>query len=132
MAAVEQKETAPAPVSAENQELALQYFLAGSMLDQKGEYAKAVLEYQDALKYKKDPAIYHAISKDYSILGKHDLAIENAKEAVRLEEKNVKYRQALAEIYLHASNLTGAVEQYERIVAIDSTDRTIQMNLARL
>lgn len=127
-----QKEAAQSQAPAENQELALQYFLAGSMLDQKGDYAKAVLEYQDALKYKKDPAIFHAISKDYSILGKHDLAIENAKEAVRLDAKNVKYRQALAEIYLHASNLEGAVEQYEQIVGIDSTDRTVQMNLARL
>ncbi len=116
----------------ENQELALQYFLAGSMLDQKGEHAKAVLEYQDALKYKRDPAIYHAISKDYSILGKHDLAIQSATEAVRLEEDNVKYRQALAEIYLHAGNLEGGVKQFEEILKRDSSDRTIQMNLARL
>ncbi|HLF14363.1 MAG TPA: tetratricopeptide repeat protein [Bacteroidota bacterium] len=127
-----QKEAAPPQVSSENRELALQYFLAGSMADQKGDHAKAVLEYQDALKYKQDPAIYHAISKDYSILGKHDLAIQNAKEAIRLEEDNVRYRQALAEIYLHASNLDGAVGQYEQIVRLDSTDRTTQMNLARL
>jgi tetratricopeptide (TPR) repeat protein len=127
-----QKESEKAPVSAENQELALQYFLAGSMSDQKGEYANAVLEYQDALKYKQDPAIYHAISKDYSILGKHDLAIANAKEAVRLEARNVKYHQALAEIYLNASNLEGAVSEYEQIVTIDSSDRQVQMNLARL
>jgi tetratricopeptide (TPR) repeat protein len=127
-----QKEAAQAPASSENQELALQYFLAGSMLDQKEEYANAILEYQDALKYKQDPAIYHAISKDYSILGKHDLAISNAKEAVRLDDRNVKYRQALAEIYLNASNLEGAVSEYEQIVRIDSTDRTTQMNLARL
>jgi len=122
----------PDTTSGENQELALQYFLAGSMLDQKGDYAKAVLEYQDALKYKRDPAIYHAISKDYSLLGKHDLAIQNATEAVRLEEKNVKYRQALAEIYLHAGNLQGGVRQFEEIIRIDSSDRTVQMNLARL
>jgi len=91
-----------------------------------------VLEYQDALKYKRDPAIYHAISKDYSVLGKHDLAIQSATEAVRLEENNVKYRQALAEIYLHAGNLDGGVKQFEAIIKIDSSDRTIQMNLARL
>jgi Flp pilus assembly protein TadD len=127
-----QKEAAQVPATPENQELALQYFLAGSMSDQKGEYASAVLEYQDALKYKQDPAIYHAISKDYAILGKHDLAISNAKEAVRLDGNNIKYRQALAEIYLNASNLEGAVSEYEQIVRIDSTDRSIQMNLARL
>jgi tetratricopeptide (TPR) repeat protein len=127
-----QKEASQEPATPENQELALQYFLSGSMSDQKGEYANAVLEYQDALKYKQDPAIYHAISKDYAILGKHDLAISNAKEAVRLDGNNVKYRQALAEIYLNASNLEGAVAEYEQIVRIDSTDRTIQMNLARL
>ncbi|HLB00654.1 MAG TPA: tetratricopeptide repeat protein [Bacteroidota bacterium] len=120
------------PPIVENQELALQYFLAGSMLDQKGEYAKAVLEYQDAIKYKRDPAIYHAMSKDYSLLGKHDLAIQSAAEAVRLEENNSKYRQALAEIYLNAGNLQGGVEQFEQLVKIDSSDRTIQMNLARL
>lgn len=128
-----QRETAPAEeAKSENQELALQYFLAGSLLDQKGEHAKAVLEYQDALKYKNDPAIHHALSKDYSLLGKHDLAIHHGKEAVRLEPRSVKYLQALAEIQIHANNLEAAIEQYERIVAIDTTDRTVQMNLARL
>jgi len=52
-------------------EAALQHFVDGSMFEMKGEYAQAVLEYQDALRYEKDDAVYFALSKCYTQLGKH-------------------------------------------------------------
>ena len=58
---------------------ALNHFIQGAVFDAKGEHANAILEYQDALRDDPNPAIYYAISKDYSILGKHSLAAQAAR-----------------------------------------------------
>lgn len=119
-------------IPGENREVALEHFLQGSILDQKGDYAKAILEYQDALKYMKDPAIYYAIAKDYAILGKHDLAIQMGKEAVALNPKNRNYLRALAEIYLNALDLENAVTELEKVIKLDPQYREGWHTLARL
>jgi tetratricopeptide (TPR) repeat protein len=115
-----------------NREIALQHYIEGSIYDQKGEYAKAILEYQDALRYDDNPAIYYAISKDYSILGKHSLAARMGEEAVKREPTNKTYRENLAEIYLNAFDVEKAISQYEEIVRLDSTSLQAWYNLARL
>src|SRR5258706_12165525 len=116
----------------ENRELSLKHFLEGSLHDQKNEYAQAILDYQEALRYKKDPAIFHAVAKDYAILGKNERAIEAAREAVKLEPTNRTYRETLAEIYVNAMNLEEAINQYEAIVKMDSSYQPAWLTLARL
>ena len=74
-------------------QLAMQHFIDGSLEEVKGDFAKAILEFQDALRYDKDPAIYYALSKNYSLLGKHSLAIEAAREAVRRGPEEMTYRR---------------------------------------
>lgn len=115
-----------------NRDLALQHFLQGSVLDQKGEYAQAVLEYQDALRLMQDAAICHAIAKDYAILGKLDLAIQNGKDAVRLNPENRNYRQTLAEIYLNAADLASSINEYKELVRIDPQYRDGWQSLAHV
>ena len=115
-----------------NDDLALQHFLEGSILDQKGDYAKAILEYQDAIHYKQDAGIYHAIAKDYSYLGKHELAMQMGREAVRLGPKNRTYRETLAGIYLNAFEVDAAVKEYGEVVRLDSSYQEGWLNLARL
>src|SRR5258708_38657128 len=92
----------------ENRELALKHFLEGSLLDQKGDVAKAILEYQDALHFKQDPAIYHVMAKDYSILDKHELAIQMGREAIRLDQENSSYHESLADLFIVPLYLDGA------------------------
>jgi tetratricopeptide (TPR) repeat protein len=111
---------------------ALQHFIDGSVLESKGEYAQAIVEYQDALRYDKDPAIYYALAKNYSSLGKHALAAQMADEAVRLDPANITYRQTLAEIYVKTYQLDLAVGQYHAILKIDSNDVSSMYNIARL
>ncbi|MBI1803325.1 MAG: tetratricopeptide repeat protein [Ignavibacteria bacterium] len=118
--------------SQENRELSLKHFLEGSLHDQKNEYAQAILDYQEALRYKKDPAIFHAIAKDYAILGKNERAIEAGREAVKLEPANRIYRETLAEIYVNAMNLEEAIGEYEAIVRMDSSYQQAWLTLARL
>lgn len=115
-----------------NKDLALTHFIDGSMQESKGDFAGAILEYQDALRFDHDPAIYYALAKNYSMLRKHDLAAENGLEAVRLDSTNVTYLQTLAGIYINAGRLDDAARQFTRIVAIDSNHTEAMFALAQL
>ncbi len=120
------------PTTGPQDEAALDHYIQGSILDEKEDYAKAILEYQDALRDRQDPAIYHSIAKDYSLLGKHDLAIQNGEQAVRLAPDNRTYHETLADIYLNALDLENAIKQYEDVVRVDSSYQEGWLNLARL
>jgi tetratricopeptide (TPR) repeat protein len=115
-----------------NRERALRHFMEGSLYDAKGDYAKAILEYQDALRYEQNAAIYYAISKDYSLLGKHALAAQAAREAVGLDSTNITYRENLAKVYLAAFQQDLAIKEYEKIIELDSGYTGAYYNLARL
>ncbi|MGE5315775.1 MAG: tetratricopeptide repeat protein [Acidobacteriota bacterium] len=126
MSAIEQA------LSDRSKDLALQHFIEGSLQESKGEYAQAILEYQDALRYDRDPALYYALAKNYSMLRKHDLAAENGREAVSLDSTNVTYRETLAGIYINAGKLDLAADQFSRILAIDSNHTQSAYALAQL
>lgn len=111
---------------------ALDHFIQGSVYDLKGEHAKAILEYQDALRYHEDPAIYHALAKDYLLLGKHALAAQMGEKSVEGSPDNISLRETLADVYVAAFEIDKAVAQYERIVQQDSNSINGWYNLARL
>ncbi|MFH0991553.1 MAG: tetratricopeptide repeat protein [bacterium] len=111
---------------------ALSHFIKGSVYDSQELYAEAVLEYQDALREDSDPAIFYALSKDYSLLGKQDLAAQSAREAVRLDSQKIAYRENLATIYLRANQQELAANEFRIILAIDSMNTSAWYNLAQL
>ena len=113
-------------------ERALEHVIQGSVYDAAGDYASAILEYQEALQLEPTAATEYIISKDYSILGKHALAAQHARDAVRLDSLKILYRQNLASIYLNAYQPELAAAQYERIIKIDSTNIDGWFNLARI
>ncbi len=113
-------------------ERALERVIQGSVYDASGDYARAILEYQEALQLEPSAAIEYIISKDYSILGKHALAAQHGREAVRLDSLKILYWQNLASIYMHAYQPELAAVQYERIIRMDSTNTDAWYNLARI
>jgi tetratricopeptide (TPR) repeat protein len=113
-------------------DLALRRFIEGSLLDQTGKYAEAILQYQEALQTRQDPAIYHAIAKDYSILDNHTRAIQMGLEAVRLAPDNRTYHETLAEIYVNALDLEGAVKEFDAVIRLDSMYLEGWLSLGRL
>ncbi|HEY6191671.1 MAG TPA: tetratricopeptide repeat protein [Bacteroidota bacterium] len=113
-------------------DLALRRFIEGSLLDQTGKYAEAILQYQEALQTRQDPAIYHAIAKDYSILDNHTRAIQMGLEAVRLEPDNRTYHETLAEVYVNALDLDGAIREFDAVIKIDSMYLEGWLSLGRL
>ncbi|HTR80392.1 MAG TPA: tetratricopeptide repeat protein [Bacteroidota bacterium] len=112
--------------------VALQRFIDGSLFESKNQYAEAVIEYLDALRYDHDPAIYYALAKDYSALNKQGLAIDAGKEAVRLDSANVTYRETLADIYVKAYQIDDAIAEYSAVLKIDSTHVQSMFNIAQL
>ncbi len=119
-------------VDSRAKDIALQHFINGSLHELKGELAEAILEYQDALRYDQNEAIYFALSKDYSALNRHTLAIEAGRKAVSRAPENLDYRRNLAEVYVRAYELDSAAAQYEAIVSLDSTNISSWYALARL
>ena len=115
-----------------DRDLALDHFIQGSVYDLKGDYAKAILEYQDALRYHEDPAIFHALAKDYLLLEKTALAAQMAERAIKEDPGNTAYRETLADVYVSSFEVEKAIAQYERILQIDSNSVNGWYNLARL
>jgi tetratricopeptide (TPR) repeat protein len=115
-----------------NKEAALQHFIDGSLLETKGEYARAIIEYLDALRYDQDPAIYYAAAKNYATIEKYGLAAEMGLQATKLDPTNVTYHQSLAEIYVKAFQYDAAIGEFQKVLAIDSTNVSSMFNIARL
>lgn len=113
-------------------QLAVERVIQGSVYDATGEYANAILEYQEALRLEPTAAVQYMISRDYSLLGKHALAAQHAREAVRLDSLNILYRQNLATVYMNAYQPELAAAQYEQILKIDSTKSDVWYSLARI
>jgi tetratricopeptide (TPR) repeat protein len=133
-AAAKARETLPVTGAAADttNPAAVQHFIDGAVYEVKGDFARAVLEFQDALRYGKDHAIYHALSSCYSALGKHALAIENGRQAVALAPDKLDYRRSLADVYFAAFQLDSAAVQYEEIVRRDSSSLESWYSLARI
>jgi tetratricopeptide (TPR) repeat protein len=112
------------PLSAEARERlkqqALNNFVEGALFDAKGDYAKAILEYQDALRLDEQAATHHALARDYMLLEKYPLAAQHARAAIGLDSLTIEYRELLARIYLQAFQPDLAIQEYEAIVRIDS------------
>lgn len=116
----------------ENKDKAIEHFIAGQVYELKGDYASAILEYQDALRYDKSPGIYNAIAKAYQKIGKHSLAVQMAKEAIKLDSLNISYRETLADIYIETFEVQKAINELEKILKIDSLNYGALFNLAQL
>ncbi len=111
---------------------AMDHFINGTIAELKGDYAGAILEFQDAIKLNPDPGIFYAMAKNYYFLGKLSLALENAKHAVQMDPEQVEYRRLMADIYSSGHQNDSAAVVLEKIINIDSTDISSYYKLARI
>ncbi len=132
VAAVPDRTQEEQPKLTAEQSIAMQHFIDGLVNEERGEFAQAVLDYQEALRYDRNHAIYFALSRSYGMLNKFEPALDAAREAVRLAPDNSEYRRNLASIYLTAMKPDSAIQQYETLVRLDSSNIESWFNLARL
>lgn len=110
---------------------ALDHFINGSVSESKGDYAAAILEYQDALRLDPSAGIYYALAKNYLYLNKLALALQNCRKAVEIDS-NIEYMDLYADIYSNARQTDSAVVILEKMLAMDSSNINSYYKLARL
>ena len=134
------KESAAAPdekpvriqVDEKQRSAAMQLFIDGSLKESKGQFAEAILDYQDAVRFDHDPAIFYAMAKCYAQLRRFAPAAENAAAAISFDPEKVEYRELLAQIYLNAGQFDKAAEEYRNILKIQPSSTTAAYTLAQL
>ncbi len=118
--------------SEKDRSTAMQLFIDGSLKESKGQFADAILDYQEALQYDHDPAIFFAMAKCYAQLRRFPMAAESAEEAIKHDSMKVEYRELLAQIYINSGQLEKAANQYFAILQIDPENVTATFTLAQL
>jgi len=116
----------------QSKKLAQEKFIAGSLLELKGQFTEAIKEYLEALKYDSQPGINYAIAKNYYRLNKLSTALTYSQKAVENEPKNTEYLTLQASIYTSSHLEDSAAAVYDKIIKLDSTNVTAYYNLAQL
>jgi tetratricopeptide (TPR) repeat protein len=111
---------------------AMDHFINGSIAEAKGDYATAVLEFQDALNLDPSAGVYYALGKNYYNLNKLSLAILNSRKAVELNPNQKEYYVLLSDVYSTARQFDSAAVTLEKAIQLDSTDVELFYKLARL
>ncbi len=115
-----------------DKEKALQHFIDGSILETKGDYASAILEFQDALKLDSSSGVFYALAKNYSMINKIPLAIQNAKRAIELSPEKVEYYDLLADIFYTAHQFDSSATELEKVIELDPSQVNAYYKLARI
>jgi tetratricopeptide (TPR) repeat protein len=106
--------------------------IEGSLYEAKGDFANAILEYQEALSSDESSAIYFLLAKNYAELSKFSLAMENIRKAIALDSSNDEYRELLAALFISTWQIDSAITVYESLVKKDSSNTQALFNLAAL
>ena len=126
------KKVIPGKSNSEIKDEALEHFINGSTAEVKGDYASAILEFQDAIRLDKSAGIYYALAKNYFYLNKLSLALENARIAVKLDSAQDDYYDLLSDIYTSGNQLDSAEIVLNKLIQLDSTNINGYYELARL
>ena len=109
------------------------YIVTASTQKLKGDYAMAILDFYQALRYQKDTttAILYAIADCYNRLNKYDLAIEYAIKSLKFETDFLPSYEVLAKSYIAKYDFKNAIIALEKAIAIEKNERMLY-NLAKL
>ncbi len=118
------------PRKSELIKVAQDHFIRGSVYEMKGQYAEAILEYQEALNLDPSAGIHFTLGKSYLILDKLSMAVNHARNAVKMAPKNIEYNFLLANIFKIADQKDSAAAYYEKIIGLDSLHTQSYYNLA--
>lgn len=111
---------------------AMGHFIDGSVNEAKGEYASAILDFQDALRLDPRAGIYYEIAKNYFYLHKYTNALQNCETAVSLEPDQLDYRDLLSDIFSAAGLFDSAAVVLEGTISRDSSRVQSYYKLARI
>lgn len=129
---ISKKSLPSSSVKIDNEKLAIEKFVNGSIQEIKGNIQEAINEYNIALSYAEKPGIHYALAKNYYRINKLAPALLHARKAAQLEPDNKEFLFLLASVY-NASHLEdSSIAVYEKIISMDSTDAAAYFQLAQL
>jgi tetratricopeptide (TPR) repeat protein len=109
------------------------HIIDGSGFQQRDQHARAILEFQDALKKDSSAAIYYAMAKSYRELYKYDNAINMVLKAIEKKPDFIPARELLAEVFIVQYRLADAIKVYESILKYDPPNkRMYRLTLAHM
>jgi tetratricopeptide (TPR) repeat protein len=95
------------------QKAAIRHVVRGSTLQNQGEFALSVIEFQEALRYDKSPGIYLALANSYRNLYKFELAHESIRNAIDLDPEFEPAYLLLVEILIPLRRYEEAIQTLE-------------------
>ena len=112
--------------SLKNKDLAIHYFMQGEFLLNQGNYALAVLEFQDALDIDPNASTIHvSIADAYRRLGRSKRAEDHLKIAIDLDPKDISGRELLGQLYLLNRRYELALDQFSALSKILDKSKNI-------
>ena len=106
-----------------NKDLAIHHFMQGEFLLNQGNYALAVLEFQDALDIDPNaPTIHTSIADGYRRLGRSKHAENHLEIAIALDSNDTAAREMLGQLYLLSRKYKLAENQFLALSKIDSNN----------
>ncbi|NOX19348.1 MAG: tetratricopeptide repeat protein [Chlorobi bacterium] len=121
-----------APDSTDIKNAASDYVVDGALAEMQGNYAEAILDYQEALKLDPSPGLHYTIAKSYLKLKKIGPAMRHAQTAVAGDSTDTEYLTLLGHIFFISNKVDSAQAIFEKVVRLDSTDYNAYYNLGAL
>ena len=113
------KESFPQKQSKDPNPEALQFFMNGQILLNQGQFAEAILEFQDALALDPNVAtIYSALAESYWNIGKPELSMKNLKKALELDPEDEDALKMMADQLIMQKKYSEAVEPYTILLSL--------------
>jgi len=111
-----------------------EYYELGSVYLRKKLYAKAIGEFNKAIKEGGDnlPEVYNALGYAYFAQEQYDLSIRHYKEAIALQPSYVTALNNLGHAYEKKTLIPQAIEMYEQAYKIDSKNDIARRRLESL
>ena len=117
----------------QEKEIALHHFMQGEFLMNQGNYALAVLEFQDAIDLDPNAATIHiSIADAYRRLGKGKRAEDHLMIALDLDPKDLEAREMLGQLYLAQNKFIDAELVFKELKILDPDNLDYLYTLADL
>ena len=117
----------------QEKELALHHFMQGEFLMNQGNYALAVLEFQDAIDFDPNaPTIHVSIADAYRRLGKGKRSEDHLRIALDLDPEESEAREILGQLYIAQKKFVDAELVFKELIKLDPDNLDYLFTLADL
>ena len=106
--------------------LGVQFFIDGMLFFEQGDYARAIIEFQDSIEAgSNSPEVYFNMSEAYWMIQKYDKSVTLAKKAILLDDKAIDYKISLGKKYIALNKYELSLEVFNGIAKDDPNNGDI-------